>query len=168
MLDKSFADNLRNLLSAMTCIAFFVLLFLKFLSRSVLCFFISVDIHTTHCKNQIVGRNLRIVAHWWTLWKSHLLRLYFGVFQPSVYHTEQNTIPEVEWTLCEAQLGFCLEVMMSKQICLTCFRWRSEKRGVRWLLGSPLLNIDLYTYMRKTSDVAGMAFLAKKLADNLA
>ena len=27
------------------------------------------------CKNQIVGRNLRIVAHWWTLCESHLLRL---------------------------------------------------------------------------------------------
>ena len=33
------------------------------------------------CKNQIVGRNLRIVAQWWTLCESHLLRLYFGVFQ---------------------------------------------------------------------------------------
>ena len=38
----------------------------------------------SNCKNQIVGWNLRIVAHWWTLCKSHLLRLYFGVFQPSV------------------------------------------------------------------------------------
>ena len=27
-----------------------------------------------------VGRNLRIVAHWWTLYESHLLRLYFGIF----------------------------------------------------------------------------------------
>ena len=36
------------------------------------------------CKNQIVSRNLRIVAHWWTLCESHLLRLYYGIFQPSV------------------------------------------------------------------------------------
>ena len=33
---------------------------------------------------QIVGNNLRIVARWWTLCKSHLLRLCFGVFQPSL------------------------------------------------------------------------------------
>ena len=32
------------------------------------------------CKNQIVVKNLRIVARWWTLSESHLLRLYFGVF----------------------------------------------------------------------------------------
>ena len=31
------------------------------------------------CKNQIVGRNLRIVTHWWTLCESHLLRLYFDI-----------------------------------------------------------------------------------------
>ena len=37
-----------------------------------------------NCKNQIVDQNLRIVAHWWTLCESHLLRLYFGIFQPSV------------------------------------------------------------------------------------
>ena len=36
------------------------------------------------CKNQIVVKNLRIVAQWLTLSESHLLRLYFGVFQPSV------------------------------------------------------------------------------------
>ena len=29
-------------------------------------------------------KNLRIVAHWWTLCESHLLRLYYGIFQPSV------------------------------------------------------------------------------------
>ena len=38
----------------------------------------------SHCKNQIVGKNRRIVAQWWTLCESHLLRLYFSVFQPSV------------------------------------------------------------------------------------
>ena len=36
----------------------------------------------TFCKNQIVRKNLSIVAQWWTLCESHLLRLYFGVFQP--------------------------------------------------------------------------------------
>ena len=34
--------------------------------------------------NQIVVKNLRIVAQWWALCESHLLRLYFGVFQSSV------------------------------------------------------------------------------------
>ena len=38
----------------------------------------------TCCKNQIVVQILRIVAQWWTFSESHLLRLYFGVFQPSV------------------------------------------------------------------------------------
>ena len=37
-----------------------------------------------HCKSQIVVKNLRIVAQWWTLSESHLLRLNFVVFQPSV------------------------------------------------------------------------------------
>ena len=36
------------------------------------------------CKNQIVVKNLRIVAQWWTSSEGHLLRLYFGVFQPSL------------------------------------------------------------------------------------
>ena len=38
------------------------------------------------CTNQIVGKNLRIVAQWWTSSDGHLLRLrlHFGVFQPSV------------------------------------------------------------------------------------
>ena len=36
------------------------------------------------CKNQIVVKNLRIVAQWWTLSEGHLLRLYLGVLQPSV------------------------------------------------------------------------------------
>ena len=35
--------------------------------------------------NQIVVKNLvRLVAQWWTFSGSHLLRMYFGVFQPSV------------------------------------------------------------------------------------
>ena len=37
-----------------------------------------------HGTNQIVGKNLKIVAQWWPLRESHLLRLYTGVFQPSV------------------------------------------------------------------------------------
>ena len=37
-----------------------------------------------NCKNQIVVKNLRIVAQWWTSSEGRLLRLYFGVFQPSV------------------------------------------------------------------------------------
>ena len=40
--------------------------------------------HILHCKHQIVVNNLRILAQRWTLSESHLLRLYFGVFQPSV------------------------------------------------------------------------------------
>ena len=39
----------------------------------------------TNCKNQIVFKNLRIHAHLLHLSESHLLRLYFGVFQPSVF-----------------------------------------------------------------------------------
>ena len=38
-----------------------------------------------HRKNQIVVKNLRIVAQWWTLSESRLFKLYFGVFQPSVW-----------------------------------------------------------------------------------
>ena len=34
----------------------------------------------TSCANQIVCKNLRIVAQWWILSESHLLRLYFSVF----------------------------------------------------------------------------------------
>ena len=45
----------------------------------------------TFCKNQIVGKNLSIVAQWWTLCESHLLRLYFSVFQPSVLITFNGT-----------------------------------------------------------------------------
>ena len=37
-----------------------------------------------NCKNQIVFENLRIVAQLWTLSESHVLRLYFGIFQHSV------------------------------------------------------------------------------------
>ena len=36
------------------------------------------------CKTQIVVQNIRIVAQWWTSSEDHLLRLYFGVVQPSV------------------------------------------------------------------------------------
>ena len=32
------------------------------------------------CKSQIVVKNLRIVAQWWTSSEGHLLRLYFGCF----------------------------------------------------------------------------------------
>ena len=32
----------------------------------------------------IPGRNLRIVAQWWTPCESHRLKLYFGIFRPSV------------------------------------------------------------------------------------
>ena len=42
------------------------------------------SVFVTDCKNQIVVKNLRIVAQWWTSSEGHLLRLYFGVFQPSV------------------------------------------------------------------------------------
>ena len=35
-------------------------------------------------KNQILVKNLRIITQLWTLSEGHLLRLYFGVFQPSV------------------------------------------------------------------------------------
>ena len=36
------------------------------------------------CKNQLVFKNLRIVAQLWASSEVHLLKLYFGVFQPSV------------------------------------------------------------------------------------
>ena len=39
----------------------------------------------TNCKNQIVVKNLRILAQLLHLSESHLLRLYFDVFQPSVF-----------------------------------------------------------------------------------
>ena len=42
------------------------------------------SVFVTDCKNQIVVKNLGIVAQWWTSSEGHLLRLYFGVFQPSV------------------------------------------------------------------------------------
>ena len=32
----------------------------------------------------MVVKNPRIVAQWWTSSEGHLLRLYFGVFRPSV------------------------------------------------------------------------------------
>ena len=38
------------------------------------------------CTNEVVGKNHRIVAQWGILCKSHLSRLYIGVFQPSVVH----------------------------------------------------------------------------------
>ena len=46
---------------------------------------------THHCKNQIVVKNLRIVARWWTLSEGHLLRLSFGVFQPSVVSSSPSS-----------------------------------------------------------------------------
>ena len=42
------------------------------------------------CKNQIVVKNLRIVAQWWTSSEGHLMRLYFSVLQPSVQCTFVN------------------------------------------------------------------------------
>ena len=38
-----------------------------------------------HFKSQIEIKNLRIVAQLWTLSESPLFRLYFDVFQPSVW-----------------------------------------------------------------------------------
>ena len=46
------------------------------------------------CKNQIFVKNLRILAQWWTLCESHLMRLYFGVFQPSVVSNEHMYMEE--------------------------------------------------------------------------
>ena len=43
-----------------------------------------VGVPSKPCKNQIAVKNLRIVAQWWTSAEGHLLRMYFGVFQPSV------------------------------------------------------------------------------------
>ena len=54
----------------------------------------------TNCKNQIVFKNLRIHAHLLHLSESHLLRLYFGVFQPSVFcvfsRTQKQTVNTTE------------------------------------------------------------------------
>ena len=55
------------------------------------------------CTNQIVGKNLKIVAQWWTLCESHMLRLYLfsAVFwivwivyfySVSGLHTKKNSL----------------------------------------------------------------------------
>ena len=48
------------------------------------------------CKNQIFVKNLRILAQLLHLSESHLLRLCFGVFQPSVFcvfsRTQKQTV----------------------------------------------------------------------------
>ena len=41
------------------------------------------------CKNQIVVKNIRIVAQWWTSTEGHLFRMYFSIFQPSVVSQTQ-------------------------------------------------------------------------------
>ena len=59
-----------------------------------------------HRKNQIVVKNLRIVAQWWTSSEGHLLRLYFGVFQPSV--VSSNMLNAVAQRPYEHSLWQCL------------------------------------------------------------
>ena len=39
--------------------------------------------------NQTVGKNFKNVAQWWPLCESHLLRLFIGVFQPSMVSISQ-------------------------------------------------------------------------------
>ena len=58
------------------------------------------------CKSQIVVKNLRIVAQWWTSSEGHLLRLYFGVFQPSV--VSSNMLNAVAQRPYEHSLWQCL------------------------------------------------------------
>ena len=55
-------------------------------ARNSFAFASSVSSSVFFCKNQIVVMNLRIVAQWWILSESLLLRLYFSVFQPSFFY----------------------------------------------------------------------------------
>ena len=64
-----------------------------------------------NCKNQIVDQNLRIVAHWWTLCESHLLRLYLVVCSSTMTPTMQVELVGTHWQLGKGGPGL---------ICLRC------------------------------------------------
>ena len=60
--------------------------------------------HILHCKHQIANK-IRVLAQRWTLSESHLLKMDFGVFQPSV-------VLLIRITLCDS----IVEVMARRQI----------------------------------------------------
>ena len=61
--------------------------------------------HLLNCNNQIVVNKIRILAQRWTLSESHLLKMDFGVFQPSA-------VLSIRITLCDS----IVEVMAKRQI----------------------------------------------------
>ena len=66
------------------------------------------------CKNQIVVKNLRIVAQWWTLSENNLLRQYLGVFQPKVVRPS---------TISMTSVGQSPRVNQTRAVQRCCCRW---------------------------------------------
>ena len=84
--------------------------------------FFILTIVDCYCKNQMVDRNIRIVACWWTLCKNHLLRPYFGIFQPSVVFSHR-----------ECHLGILENIQISKtskELLDRVGGFRCERRGI--------------------------------------
>ena len=53
--------------------------------------------HLLHWKRQIIVNNLRVLAQRWTLGESHLLKMDFGVFQPSAVLSIRITLRFHRW-----------------------------------------------------------------------
>ena len=94
-------------------------------------------------KNQIVARNIRIVAHRWTLCKSHLLRLFFNIQRFDIFwfllqpnHILESVLPQIEkpatdglshntrdhWEIDRTSLKFIRKVWPPEFFCcFSCF-----------------------------------------------
>ena len=77
------------------------------------------------CKSQIFYKELSrdCCSKWWTLWKSHLLRLYFGIFQLSMFIVISIcNVVMAEWGDNFENIFIIIQVSLSLEVDLVFFR----------------------------------------------
>ena len=72
-----------------------------------------------HCTNQIVGKNFRIVAHWWTLSNNHLLRQQINGKGHQVEAIRKWVIPQRANKLCSTSTSRRLKYFLPPILALS-------------------------------------------------